>query len=197
MDGRKVSWIISVILIIVSAYMYSKRSFYWYYVGVIGVWLLFDNLSTYMKRKTTLDLLLQGKYSKFIELYIFLAILGILIEAIGNWLFGFWSYTYLTKTVEYISIPLFYPFILMSFAESYNWIYSFNRNKIYSTILAMIIGIIIWEIPNVYSKDWIYVIPYFKTEIFGIPILIIFAWWFLISVPLYVYRKFASYDLSK
>ena len=197
MNMRKIAGITSIILLFLAIYSYSIKSIYWYYIGVIGVWIFFDNLANSRKRKTTLDLLLQKRYFKFIKLYILLVILGILIETIGNWIFGFWSYTYLSKLVEYITLPIFYPFILMSFAESYNWVYSFNKNKTYSTILAMIIGIIIWEIPNVYSKDWIYNAPYFKAQLYGIPILVIIAWLFLIWAPLYVYKRFANYDLSK
>lgn len=185
---RKFSLIISIIIVLISSYLYIMKNHYWYYPAVIGVWLFFDYLSYLRKNKTTLDLLIKKQYKTFIKLYLALSLLGILIEIIGMLLLKFWYYNYLSKLTLIIGIILFYPFILMSFREIYNLIKSFVLCPIFSTILAMILGIIIWEIPNIYSKDWIYTVPYITYEIVHINIVIIILWVFLIQGPVFVYR---------
>lgn len=179
MSIRRLAWIISAITIILSIDWYIKRSIYWYYPAVIGVWLQFDNLSNLYKNKTTLDLIVKRNYRKFFSLYVSLAILGILIEFLGVNTLALWSFPYLTVQIWAISVPIMYPFILMSFKEMYCLIYSFFKNKISSILIAMILGFVIWEIPNMYSGDWVYTIDYF----------IVFVGWYLIIIgPLYVYK---------
>ena len=54
----------------------------------------------------------------------------------------------------------------------------------------MVAGIIIWEIPNLFSKDWIYTIPYISFNIIGINIIVIIGWVVLIGFPVYIYNNF-------
>jgi len=54
--------------------------------------------------------------------------------------------------------------------------------------ISVVMGIIIWEIPNLFSKDWIYYIPAINLEIFNLNIIIIFGWTLLILIPFYIYK---------
>ncbi len=192
---RKISIIASLILVIISPILFYLKSPVWYYPGVLGVWLLFDNLSHLRKNKTTLDLILKGDYKKFVILYLTLLLFGFLIEGIGSLLLKFWSYPKLwsyeplSKLIFINTIGyLFWPSILMSFRETFNVLYSLLKNKVLSIVASMIIGIFIWEIPNTFSKDWIYKFPYSNMEIFNINIIIVIAWTILIISPLYIYK---------
>ena len=64
---------------------------------------------------------------------------------------------------------------------------SFIKNHI-SIPISMLLGIVIWEIPNIYSKDWIYTIPYITYEIFHINLVVILGWILLILGPVYIYK---------
>lgn len=186
---RKISWVMSLILIISAITLYILESHYWYHPFILGVWLLFDNLACLRGKKTTLDLLIKKQYKKFILLFATLAIFGLYIELIGNFLLKLWWYPYLNFYFLIITIPLFYPFILMSFREMYNFVSSFIDNKIITAIFSMFLGIIIWEIPNIYSLDWVYDIPYISLEIFGLNIVVIIGWSILILCPFFIYHK--------
>lgn len=52
----------------------------------------------------------------------------------------------------------------------------------------MLLCVLIWEVPNVYSKDWIYRIPYISIEIFHINILVAAGWITLIVGSLKFYK---------
>jgi hypothetical protein len=192
---------VGMIIILFSIFLYIKNSPYWYFPAPIGVWLFFDSISYFRKNKTTLDLITKKDYKKFLKFYIALFIGGILIELIGSIFLNLWSYklSAYTSTLKAVighilNNPLsgtgwfIYPFILMSFKGMYEFLKSFFKNKISPTILAMLLGIIIWEIPNVFSQDWIYRIPFISLEIFGVNIIIILAWVILIQGPLLIYR---------
>jgi hypothetical protein len=186
---RKIFFIASLIIIIFSALLYIKGNHYWYYPAVVGVWLFFDYLSYLRKNKTIFGLLINKEYKKFFKIYLGLFVLGALIEIVGRIMAKFWIYPLQNPLIMNIITFLFYPFILMSFVESYNLIYSLTKNKIVSTLLSMLIGIIIWEIPNIYSQDWVYQIPYINLEIFNLNIVVVIGWIFLILGPLYVYKQ--------
>ena len=173
---RKIIFIFALTISIASISAAFFKIHNWGYPAVVGVWLVFDYLSSRMKNKTTLDLLINANYKKFIMLYLSLAILGGLIEIIGNLLLNFWTYTFLSPIVLIISIPLFYPFILMSFIEMYAFINSLLKNHLISLLASMFIGIMIWEIPNLYSQDWIYTITFITLEVLSINIAVIAGW---------------------
>lgn len=178
MTIRKISWLVSIITISLSIQWYIQRNHFWFYPAVVGIWLFFDNLSHSQKNKTTLDLVIKREYNKFIPLYLGLMILGFFIELIGVKIFKFWVYPAYTIQI-WLTLPLMYPFILMSFKETYCLIYSLCKEKLFSVLLSMVIGYIIWEIPNLYSDDWVYTIPYF---------IVFIGWYILIVAPLYVYK---------
>lgn len=195
------SLIIGITIIIISVILYVSNSPYWFFPAPIGIWLLFDSLSSLRKNKTTLDLLITKDYKKFFIVYSVLFILGFLTELLGIIILNFWSYASFNYQTDLLSIlnrlskyPLeglgffIWPFILMSFKETYSFIKSYFNKKI-SFILSMVLGILIWETPNIFSKDWIYTIPYINLEIFHINIIVIIGWSLLIGFPLIIYKK--------
>lgn len=199
--NRIICLIIGITIIIISVILYISNSPYWHFPAPIGVWLLFDSLSSLRKNKTTLDLLITKDYKKFFMIYGALFILALLIESLGALILNFWSYALVNYQTDIPSIldrlskyPLeglgffIWPFILMSFREMYNFLHSFIKKNILTVISAMLLGILIWEVPNVFSKDWIYTIPYISFEIFHINIVAIIGWGILILGPLYVYK---------
>jgi len=188
MKKKIISLIIGVIIILFSVWLYIIKSPYWHYPAVIGVWIFFDSLSSLRKNKTTLDLIRKKKYKQFVFVYLGLFILGLLIEFVGRILLKLWNYPLLSPIFSNFIELFSYPFILMSFREMYNFLYSFIKKNILTVISAMLLGIIIWEVPNVFSKDWIYIIPYISFEIFHINIIVILGWVILILGPLYVYK---------
>ena len=200
-EAKIISLIIGITIIILSVILYISNSPYWFFPAPIGIWLLFDSLSSLRKNKTTLDLLIAKDYKKFFMIYGVLFILGLLIESLGVVILNFWSYALVNYQTDIPSIlnrlskyPLeglglfIWPFILMSFREMYNFLHSFIKKNILTVISAMLLGIIIWEIPNIFSKDWVYSIPYITLEIFHINIVVIISWVILILGPLYVYK---------
>jgi len=191
---------IGVIIIVVSIILYLKGSSYWFYPAPIGFWLFFDILSNWRGNKTTIDLLYKKDYWKFIKFYIGLFIFGMVIEAVGSILFNLWSYkltnylpTISTVIESTISKPLrilgwfIYPFMLMQFKGLYQIVKSSFKSGVISTLLSMLIGITIWEVPNVYSQDWIYQIPFSNFEIFKINLVVVVGWVILIWAPIILY----------
>ncbi|MBW3017881.1 hypothetical protein KY325_01845 [Candidatus Woesearchaeota archaeon] len=185
---RLFSLIIGLILIKIAIAQYATGCIYWYNFGLLGAWLLFDYLSHIKGNKTTLDLLFDKKIKKFILLYIALAVFGSILELIGNVGLHLWGYSYLSPFQLYFLAPIFYPFILMSFREMFMFVKSIVKNFPASVIASMILGIIIWELPNIFSKDWVYNIPYIGLEIYHINIVVIIGWVILILGPYYVYK---------
>ena len=120
---------------------------------------------------------------------------GFLIELAGIIFLKLWTYkifnyepTLFSLSPIYLLGILTYPFILASFRESYKFLEFFLKNKVLTTIVTMFIGIIIWEVPNIFSKNWIYTIPFVGLEIFDINITVIIGWVILIWTPLLIYR---------
>ena len=192
---RTISIILAPVLIILSMILYYQKSPFWLNPAVIGFWLLFDNISYSQNNKTTLDLIINKNYKKFFDLYFLLIILAVFIEGTGSLLLQFWSYPKLwsfqplSKLIIINIIGyLFYPFIFMSFREMYSFLLSIFKNNIISIALATLLSIIIWEIPNNSSIDWIYKVPFINLEIANINVFIIATWMFLILIPIYIYK---------
>lgn len=184
---RKASCFISAIIIAISILLFALKSAYWYYPAVYGVWLFFDNLSFLRGNKTTLDLLIEKKYKKFIVLYLSLFVFGFLIEVFGRMILNLWTYPLVDPIILNTIGLIGYPFILMSYRETYVFLNSFLKNSLFSVLLSMLFGITIWEVLNVFSNNWIYKIPYVTFEIFHINIVVIVGWVILILGPIYIY----------
>ncbi|HJZ18594.1 MAG TPA: hypothetical protein VJ208_00630 [Candidatus Nanoarchaeia archaeon] len=195
MNKRDLILFVGIVIIIISAYLYLKKIFFGYYLAPFGIWLFFDYLSHKCKNKTTFDLIIQKNYAKIVKLYLLLFIAGFLIELAGIIFLKLWTYkifnyepTLFSLSPIYLLGILTYPFILASFRESYKFLEFFLKNKVLTTIVTMFIGIIIWEVPNIFSKNWIYTIPFVGLEIFDINITVIIGWVILIWTPLLIYR---------
>lgn len=192
---RKISWLIASILVLISVVLYVFKSPVWYNFFVIPIWLIFDNLAHLQKRKTTLDLLINKNYNKFAILYLVYLFAGIAIELVGSLILKLWYYPKLWSlepfwvfvTLNVIGY-LFYPFILMSFREMYNFFNSLIKSNILDVILFIIVGVIIWEIPNVFSRDWIYTVPFIQLDILGVNVVVILGWIFLIVIPVFIHK---------
>jgi len=78
--------------------------------------------------------------------------------------------------------------------ESYTFFNHFIKNKIFAIIISMLVGIIIWEIPNLFTQDWIYIIPFIPWEILQINIVVIIGWPILIIGPVYIYKLLLEND---
>jgi len=78
--------------------------------------------------------------------------------------------------------------MLMQFKRMYELIKSFFKNNIISIILSMLIGIMIWEVQNIFSKDWIYLIPFIKLELFSINIVVVIGWVVLIWRSIMIFK---------
>ncbi len=141
------------------------------------------------------------KYLQFGKYYLALAVLSIGIELIGSLWLKLWSYKIADyqPTIDAILAAhyadpvsalgwLMYPIILMHFKSLYDWAYSFIPHLALATLLAMVLGILFWEIPNVYSQDWIYTIPYIQTAVFGVNVVVIIGWVLLIQPPVLIYK---------
>ena len=70
----------------------------------------------------------------------------------------------------------------------YTLVKSKIKTSLISIIVSVIMGVIIWEIPNLFSMDWIYHIPIVSLEIFNINIIVVLGWALLILVPNYLYK---------
>jgi len=182
------SFIFGIIILLISIYMYIKNNTQWHYPAVVGIWLFFDFLAFKVNKNSSLNLIFSHKIKKFFLWFSILFGLGFFIEVIGRIFLNLWYYTNFLDTT--LIGYLFYPFILMSFKETYCFLKKFSRNKFILTFFSMVIGIIIWEIPNLFSKDWIYTIPYINFNLLGINIIVILGWIFLIIPPVYIYNKF-------
>ena len=118
------------------------------------------------KKENNLGFAFETKVRAF-SLYALLAIYGSLIELIGNALLDFRSYPYLSTSTLISTAPLFYPFILMSFEKHMSFFHS-AKNNIFAFVMAMVTGILLWEIPGTTAGDWAYTIPFSSIALFGI-----------------------------
>ena len=194
-----VALIVGLAIISISVFLYRGDSLYWFYPAPIGAWLFSDALFYFRGGKTTLQLVFNKKWKELLTLYIVFFVIGILLELIGSILFNLWSYKLAgyTPTISAVfnsmhTNPLsalgwfIYPFMLVQFIGLYGFINSFFKNTVVSTVMSMILGIFMWEIPNVYSRDWVYAIPFVHWSILGVNVVVIVGWLILIQLPVQV-----------
>ncbi len=183
---KKLLLVIGLIISVVSISLAFLKINCWYFTAVIGVWLVFDYFASYKYKNTTIQTLKKNK-QKFLQLYLIIFFLGCSFELIGRYILSWWVYPHINTVFLEILLVLFYPFILFSFREMYNSLTLIVKNKLMTFVLSMLLGIIIWETPNMFSKDWIYTVPYSNFEILNLPVIIIIGWSALIGLPLIVY----------
>ena len=111
-------------------------------------------------------------------------------------LLGMWTYPLVNINIMNTLGMIGYPFILMSFRECYMFVKSIYKNIPFSVLLATLIGIAVWEIPNLWSQDWIYIIPYINLELFRLNVVVLVGWFALILGPVWIY-DFLDKGLNK
>jgi hypothetical protein len=191
---------LGVTLVLISICLYFQNSHFWFFFGAIGAWLSLDSLLYMRNGNSTLGLIYKGHYKTFSKYYLDMWLLGMVIESWAYY-FELWDYKLYTLIVsgklEISSFSLFfliaigffiYPFILMHFKEMFALINSYLKSWFASLILSVVIGILIWEIPNTYSYDWKYTIDVIDYEIFNVNVFIIFAWIILIALPVVMFQ---------
>jgi len=177
---------IGIFLSLISVVLAMLKIHHWYFIGVIGFWLLFASSP---KRKTSLGLLLHDR-KKFLFLYFVFFLLGCTIELVGRFILHWWSYPYIHSTTMEILLLAFYPFILLSFREMHDILEITTKSRSLALVSSMIIGITIWELPNLVTMDWIYSIPILTSmQIYNFNIILIAGWAILIGAPTYLYSK--------
>ena len=179
-------FIVGLIITIFSAILFFNGSKIWYFSGGLGLWFIFDYLDSFREKNTALQILLRDK-KKFLKLYLAMVLFGASIEFIGRFIFGLWEYPHYNKIHEVASV-LFYPFLLFQLREMYILVISKIKKPIVSLASAVILGVIIWEVPNLFSNNWIYYIPFVSLEISNINIIVILSWTLLIIIPNYIYK---------
>ena len=179
-------FIVGLIITIFSAILFFNGSKIWHFSGGLGLWFIFDYLYSFREKNTALQILLRDK-KKFLKLYLAMVLFGASIEFIGRFIFGLWEYPHYNKIHEVASV-LFYPFLLFQLREMYILVKSKIKKPIVSLASAVILGVIIWEVPNLFSNNWIYYIPFVSLEISNINIIVILSWTLLIIIPNYIYK---------
>ena len=174
------------IITIFSVILFFRGSHIWHFFAGLGMWFIFDYLASFYNKNTALQVFLRDK-KKFINLYLAMVLLGVAIELTGRFILGLWEYPYYNGIHETASV-FFYPFILFQLREMYTLVKSKIKTSLISIIVSVIMGVIIWEIPNLFSMDWIYHIPIVSLEIFNINIIVVLGWALLILVPNYLYK---------
>ncbi len=184
-------WYVFTLSLLLAAMTYSLftiRSPYWFYLGVVAAWLFFGALASFFDQESTLDLL-RHKGLLFGRYYFILASFGFLIEMVGSWVLGWWHYAYLNFVVVFFSMPVFYPFILMSFRDSYVIMKYLVARSWRAVLLSMLLGILMWEVPNLFSGDWVYAPPFSSIALFGLPLVVLVGWALLIVGPVFLYEQ--------
>ena len=174
------------IITAISVLLFFQRSSVWYFFGGLGLWFVFDYLASLNTKKTALQTFLRDK-KKFLKLYFGMLLFGAAIEFIGRFIFGLWEYPLYNKFHEIASV-FFYPFLLFQLREMYILVKSKIKISLISLGISVILGVVIWEIPNLFSNNWIYYIPVIDLEILEINIIVILGWTLLILIPDYVYK---------
>jgi hypothetical protein len=161
----------------------------WYFPATVGIWFIFDYFSSIKNKNTTLQVFKENK-KKFFYLYLLMFMFGCTIEVIGRFILKLWIYPFQDTIILELLGILFYPVILFSFREMYGSLHILIKTRWIAVISSMILGIVLWEIPNLAVYSWIYSIPFTELSIIGINIIVIIGWVLLIIIPVYIYNKF-------
>ncbi len=194
---RKQIFLAAILILMGSGFLYFYKNIVWYNFAVWGWWLFFDCLSHWQGNKTTLDLIFKKKYYSFFRLYGLLLLISIVMEVVASLIFGLWSYPKLWRIEPLWLLILVnfwgylsYPIIFMSLMEMYAFLYTLIRRKWIAVISFLIVGIVIWEVPNIFSQDWIYYISFVDYNLGGLNVVVILGWVILLFIPVYVYHYF-------
>ena len=168
---------------LVSSILYSN--FTWYSYFVVGTTLFFAFINYLLKN----DSLFEKNLKYLLKTYLTYILFTILIEVIGRFILHFWYYPHFNYINQLVHVLLIgYPFAFFSIYEFYKIINKYILNSILAVIVVTILCVFTHELPNIYSWEWIYTIPYIKFNILNINIIVIIGWVFLILVPLLTRR---------
>jgi len=184
-------FILGIVLTVISLYLAFTKTNYWYLLGSIGVWFIFDYVASLKDPNTALQIFRRDKL-QFFNLYMILFLAGATIEFVGRGIFDLWFYTALQDPILELVILVFYPFLFFSFREMYTSIKNAVLNPPFALVVSVFFGIVFWELPNLISRDWIYVIPGVDFEILGLNIVVVIGWFILIWLPVYVYDQMCN-----
>ena len=88
---QKISFISGTLVAVISFSVAFMGIHNWYFPAAIGVWLMFDYLSSLMNNKTTLEIFLKDKRA-FLKIYLAMFLLGAVIEGVGRFALHWWTY---------------------------------------------------------------------------------------------------------
>ncbi len=162
----------------------------WMFLMPIGGWLISDYLAASRDKTTTLKLFMKDK-EKFFYLSVLLFFYASSAELVGRYILGWWVYpTISSKYHEFLILLIVYPFGSAFVREIFQYVNSYIKSYGLSILIVALIHIIVWEVPNLFSYDWKYTVPYLAnlTVLNHINILIILAWPLLIIFPLMIYK---------
>ena len=186
-SGRVSTWFlfIGILVSLISFCLAFLKINNWHFPAVIGVWFIFDYIAS-LKYNTTLSIFFNNK-KKFFQLYLVMLFLGCSIEGIGRFILNYWNYPFGNYIGYEFLLILFYPFILFSFREMYQSI-KIASDK-FAFIISLILGIIIWEGPNMISRDWVYTVPLSSIKLLNLELIVIIGWLPMLWLVLFLYKS--------
>jgi len=164
----------------------------WYSFFVIGGTLFL----AWINKKKDNPSLFKKSVKEIVATYLIYLAFTILIEIVGRILLNLWYYPKFNNLDILIHVFLIgYPFGLFFVGETINMTHHLKINIVIKLTLLTIINAFLNEIPNIFSWEWVYTIPYVTFEILKINIVVIVGWIILIAIPIFTesfLKKFHS-----
>lgn len=187
--------VFGLIITVVSFSLIIFQQGLWYFPAVFGVWLVFDYFASKVTSLTAWQFLLHNK-KEFVKLYFLMLMLGCTTEFVGRFLFKFWDYPFQTTLSSNVFEFLHYPFFLMPCRDIYVSLSLILRNKILRFVITSMLGVLIWEVPNLAIYSWVYQIPLVHLEIAKINIMVLVFWMILVGFTLFCYKEFVEKNIA-
>lgn len=186
-----ISFIVGIILTLVSFKLLLAGKVQWYFIGMPALWLIFDYFHFLKGGKTCLSLLFQN-FKVFFQLYFIYLMLAFSLEMIGRHLLGWWIYPNIHTFKTEIFLFAVYPFVFMWFREMYEWLKMSFRSKLFSLLGATALAVFLCEWPNTLLVHWLYQLPFIPHNIGNLNLLMLILWPTLIFFPVYVFDTFVA-----
>ena len=119
--------------------------------------------------------------------YMIYALLGVVIDIVGQYILGWWGYPDLPLPLQIFHVYLLgYPFSFFFAFELYLIGLAAVRSAWGSLLIATLVSVAIHELPNVSAKQWVYQFPGADVMLAGVPVMIV-GWWFLaVLIPIFI-----------
>lgn len=118
--------------------------------------------------------------------YVIYAMIGVVIELIGQQLLGWWSYSF-SPILEVIHVILLgYPFMFFMLFELYVLAQWFLRYMWLTIPVVWLLTIIMNEGPNLVAQQWVYDIPFAGWSVAGLHVIVLIGWVIPVVLPLVV-----------